>query len=247
MINRRVTLVKEVHPLLLTAALSVTRRFLVHRQFSELALPATTQYKIEGVKSYKLAPGKHMRYTAEPDIWLYGEHFDHFFWVGPCFRMGKADPLTGNEFTMVSWYARHKTTSQAVQQFFSLLREWETHLKVPALSKLPLRYRTHKEFVASSEDEYAGWTVVTEFPKNKSFYDEELASGNTSRFGVYLTLGGDTIAVASGGTVGENQNPKMRIRHRIPSDAFKDRLLGIRLGVERLLLLYEKAEDNEIF
>lgn len=238
---------KEVHPLLRTAAVSTIRRFLIERQYTELALPATTQYRIDGVKAFKLGPKAHLRYTAEPDIWLAGEGFEQFFWVGSVFRNEKNDPLSGNEFTMAAVYAKHHTTTQMVSLLFQLLRELEQSISMPYLTREPLRYATYKEFSSKSFDrKQDGWVVVTEMPKEKSFYDQESALGNTMRFTAYFLRGGKAIEMASGGTVGENQNRKMRINnHHVPKDIYNERLIGLRLGVERLLLVYDSHESRK--
>jgi aspartyl/asparaginyl-tRNA synthetase len=237
--------VKEVHPFLRTAVHSVSRRFFTQLQFTEISLPSHTSYKIEGVRSFKVAPGMYLRYTPEPDAWIHSEGLHQFFWIGSIFRNNTPSPWHSNEFSMVACYARSKTTTTMVSVFFALLREIEQTLEGHALSKAPLRYATYAEFNSGFDRKHNGWVVVTEYPKEQSFYDQMSAAGNTLRYGIYFIHEGKAALIASGGTVGENMNKKMKIREfKLPKDSLNDRIASLRIGVERLITLYELTEKD---
>ena len=139
--------INEVSTLELSKYVNVIRKILFMEGFFEHHLYSTTNYKIEGTDTFKIKDRIYLRYNPEPDIWVIGDIYDKFFWIGSLFRKEKKlTPIHKKEFTVVDIYLKEGNRNNMVHLFIKILGQIEKKLNLQNLSKLPVEYARYSAF-----------------------------------------------------------------------------------------------------
>ena len=235
--------IKEIDTLELSNYINIFRQFLVKKDFFEHTLYSFRQFKIENAECFEINPNLFLRYGTEPEIWKIGKEFDKFFWIGSLYRKEKSlSPIHRYEFKLVDFYLREGTLNNILDLFFDLLKEAEKSLNLKKISELSIQFISFKDFQNKKFlNNKKEWIVVTNYPKNESFFDAPLKEG-TNKFEIFFISSGRKTEIASGGIVGPNLNPKMYINEGekyTNEKIFNENFIGLGFGIERLMFLYK--------
>ncbi len=240
--------VSEVPTMELSNYINVIRKMLLIDGFFEHHLYSTTNYKIEGTECFKVEDETYLRFNPEPEIWLIGDKYDKFFWIGNLFRKEKKlTPIHKKEFIVVDIYLKEKDRKDMVSLFFKILEYIEKSLNLQNISKLPIENISYSQFKNENLNKHEQyWLVVADYPIEESFYDKENKLKNgTTKFEIYFINEGNAVELAVGGNLGENLNKKRFIRNGdkfVNKKIFSRNFIGFGFGVERLIYVYKNTK-----
>ena len=240
--------VSEISTLELSDYVNAVRKMLLIEGFFEHHLYSMTNYRIEDTEYFKIEDESYLRFNPEPEIWIIGEKYDKFFWIGSLFRKEKKlTPVHKKEFTVVDIYLREKDQKDMISFFFKILGQIEKYLGLHNLSKLPIEYVKYGQFKNERLNKHKRyWIVVTNYPIEESFYDKEnKLKDETTKFEIYFVNEGNTIELAVGGNLGENLNKKKFIKYEtkfVNKKALTKNFVGFGFGVERLIYIYRNTK-----
>jgi|SRR3989344_4802251 len=237
--------IKEINLVKLSAHINAFRDYFLHNDFFEQTLYSTVPYVVTNTDSFKLKDNLFLRYFPEPEIWVAQEQSEKFFWIGSLFRDEKEITKIHNyEFKIVDFYIKDSSMEKIVAVFFESLRFIESSLSLSGLSKLETIFITHDDFNAGKFDHVGKrWLVVTNYPKEESFYDAVSEDKKTtSKFEIMFINAGEITEIAAAGVIGENLNKTKIIidtKTIFQENIFTKNFIGLGFGVERLIYLYE--------
>ena len=239
--------IKEINLLKISEYINVCRDYFLKNNFFEQTLYSTVPYAVTNADSFQLKNNLFLRYFSEPEIWIAQEQSDKFFWIGSLFRNEKEITKIHNyEFKILDFYIKNASTKEIVNLFFELLRSIEKSLSLTELSKLEISFVTYENFNAGKFDRTGKrWLVVTNYPKEESFYDMiSEDQKTTSKFEIMFVNSGEIAEIAAAGVIGKNLNETRTIIDTNNSlgfseDVYVKNFTGLGFGVERLIYLYE--------
>lgn len=239
--------IKEINLLRISEYINVCRDYFSKNNFFEQTLYSTVPYAVTNTDSFQLKNNLFLRHFPEPEIWIAQEKSDKFFWIGSLFRNEKEITKIHNyEFKIVDFYVKDASTKEIVNLFFELLCSIEKSLSLTGLSKLEITFITFEDFSAGKFVRTGKhWLVVTNYPKEESFYDAiSEDQKTTSKFEIMFVNSGEVTEIAAAGVIGKNLNEVRTIIDANNSLGFSENVyaknfIGLGFGVERLIYLYE--------
>ena len=236
--------IRNIKTLELSKYINSFRELLIGKGFFEHSLYSTTDHKIENTPYFKLTDGLFLRYGTEPDVWEIGQDFDKFFWIGSLFRNEKnLTEIHNYEFKVLDYYIKNGSMDDVPGIFCQLLKKAEENIQLKRkLSKFNFQHISYKDLVKDKLKKIQRcWLIVTDYPKEESFYDCSPDIELTTKFEIFFYNKDKLIELASGGLVGRNINSYMYIKNEndfVNKKVFDRRFMGLGFGLERLIYLY---------
>jgi len=237
--------IKEINLCKLSAYINAFRDYFLHNDFFEQTLYSTVPYIVTNTDSFQLKNDLFLRHFPEPEIWGAQEQSEKFFWIGSLFRNEKEiTKIHTYEFKLIDFYIKGSSMEKIVDVFFESLRSIENSLGLNGLSKLETIFIKYDDFNAGKfNHDRKCWLVVTNYPKEESFYDAASEDKKTtSKFEIMFINAGEITEIVAAGVVGENLNKTKVITDTktiFQENIFTKNFIGLGFGVERLIYLYE--------
>jgi hypothetical protein len=234
------SLLSDLTPLELGAAVLEIRRLFASQEFHEVILSPFDAYPVDYVGASVDVPDVgQLRFNTEPEIWEAQERAERFFSVTHLFRReAELNSLRHSSFIIVDFY-QPGAPDHLLKVFRSVLSCLAESGYTRRLSSLPFETSTYdptQDAPKLKSAAEAKLVLTSGYDAAHSFFEVD-RNGNSTRREIFLVTPRGYLEIGVVGIAGWNKNPhyKMRPTGRPVPDPPRD-LSGMGFGLERLLV-----------